>query len=200
MNPISGALLFRWIALIAVLFWLVVYWQGGKKALVDIRESIRSKNSRLDAALLIILTLCAIGIIGTGVLVNLGLAEITFSPNLMITLAGTTFTISGIAGMFYCRHYLGRFWTAETNLSQGHRIIDTGPYHFVRHPIYTFAILMYIGLGLVFPSLWAAFLAGVIVVAYVLKAKDEDHYLEQNLPGYQEYKRRVRYRLIPGVW
>ncbi|MBN2005496.1 MAG: isoprenylcysteine carboxylmethyltransferase family protein [Anaerolineae bacterium] len=197
---VAGASIFRWITLIAVLFWLVVYWHGGKKVLVDIRASIRSGNSRLDGVLLIVLSLCSAGVIGAGVFVNLGLTEMILSQNPIIVFVGTIFTISGIAGMFYCRHYLGRFWTAETNLSKEHQIIDTGPYHTVRHPIYTFAILMYIGLELVFLSLWTVSLTGVTIVAYVLKAKDEDHYLEQNLPGYCDYQSRVRYRLIPGLW
>ena len=190
----------RWITLSSILFWLVFYWQGGKKAIIDIRESINSKNSRLDTALLIVISLCSVGIIGIGVLASLGLLRIILSQNLAMTFTGMLFSVLGIMGMFYCRLHLGNFWTAEINLSKSHQIIDTGPYSFVRHPIYAFAILMYIGLGLAFLSQWIMILVGIIVVAYILKTKDEDNFLEKNLSGYREYKLRVRYLLVPGLW
>ncbi|HEX2998449.1 MAG TPA: isoprenylcysteine carboxylmethyltransferase family protein, partial [Anaerolineales bacterium] len=137
----------RWISLAGIVFWLIVYWQGGKKVMTDIKESIRARNSRLDPVLLIIISLCSFVIIVLAFLTNFGLLKAFFPQSLAATFAGTLLTILGIAGMFYCRHYLGRFWTAETNLNKNHQIVDTGPYHFVRHPIYTFAILMYLGLG-----------------------------------------------------
>ena len=190
----------RWITLASILFWLVVYWQGGKKVIVDIREAIRAKKSRLDMVLLIVMTLCSLVLIGTGFLASFGQLQIVFLQGSTITLTGTVLSIGGIAGMFYCRHYLGKYWTAETNLARDHQIIDTGPYRFVRHPIYTFAILMYIGLGLVFLSRGNVLMVGVIVTAYILKTKDEDTFLEKNLLGYREYKLRVRYCLIPHLW
>jgi len=190
----------RWVTLASVLFWLVVYWQGGRKVITDIKEAVRSRTTRLDMALLIVITVCSLMTISIAFLVSLGLLRIAFPQNLAVTLIGTLLTVSGIIGMFYCRQYLGRFWTAETSVTKNHRIIDTGPYHFVRHPIYTSAILMYIGLGLVFPSPWTVPFIVAIIAAYVLKAKDEDIFLEKNLSGYQEYKSHVRYRLVPGLW
>lgn len=190
----------RWITISSFLVWIVRYWQGGKKIIVDIQTSLRLKSSRIDTVALIAIFLCSIGVISTGILASLKLSSIALAENLTATCIGTVLSISGIIGMFYCRHYLGKFWTAETNLSNNHQVIDTGPYHFLRHPIYTFAILMNIGLGLVFLWQWNVVLTSVIAVAYILKTNDEDHYLEQNLVGYQEYKRRVRYRLVPGLW
>ncbi len=190
----------RWITLAGILFWLVVYWQGGRTVIVDIREAIRVKKSRLDMVLLVVLTLCSLTLIGIGFLASFGQLQIVFLQNLTIAFIGTVLSIGGIVGMFYCRHYLGKYWTAETNLAGDHQIIDTGPYRFVRHPIYTFAILTYIGFGLVFLSSWSCLLVGVIVTAYVLKTKDEDAFLEKNLLGYREYKLRVQHRLVPGLW
>jgi protein-S-isoprenylcysteine O-methyltransferase Ste14 len=196
---ISTAVL-RWITLAGILFWLIAYWQGGRKVIIDIKEAIRVKKSRLDVFLLMVMTICSLALISIGFLTSFGQLQIAFPENPMVVFTGTFLSISGIVGMFYCRHYLGKFWTAETNLTRDHQIIDTSPYHFVRHPIYTFAILMYIGFGLVFLSQWSALSAGVIVAAYILKTKDEDSFLEKNLLGYREYKARVRYRLIPPIW
>jgi protein-S-isoprenylcysteine O-methyltransferase Ste14 len=192
--------LLRWITLASILFWLALYWQGGRKVIIDIKEALQSKNSRLDAPLLIIMALCSLVIISIGLLTSLKLLQIIFLQNPAVVFAGTLCIVLGIIGMFYCRYYLGKFWTAETNVSKEHKIIDTGPYRLVRHPIYTFAILMYIGSGLVFLSQWTIPFAVVIIAAYILKTKDEDLFLEKNLPGYREYKLRVRYRLLPGLW
>ncbi len=196
---ISIALL-RWVTLVSILFWLVVYWQAGRKVLIDIKESLRSRNSYLDRALLSLMTLCSLVAIGIGFLVSFQLLHIVFLESFVILLIGTLLTILSIAGMFYCRSYLGKFWTAETKVAKDHQIIDIGPYHFARHPIYTFAILMYIGFGLVFLSQWSTPLAVAMIIMYILKAKDEDAFLEKNLPGYREYKLHVRYYLVPGLW
>ncbi|HMB21313.1 MAG: methyltransferase family protein [Chloroflexota bacterium] len=190
----------RWISLAGIVFWLIVYWQGGKKVIIDITESLRAHNSHLDPTLLIVISLCSFVIIVLAFLTNFGLLKTIFSQNLAATFAGTLLIILGIAGMFYCRHYLGRLWTAETNLNKNHQIVETGPYHFVRHPIYTFAILMYLGLGLAFLSPENLLFVAAISAAYILKTKDEDTFLAKNLSGYREYKLRVQYRLVPGLW
>lgn len=190
----------RWITLSSFLFWFIWYWKGGKEILADIQNSLHSSTSSLDTILLITISLCSVGIVGTGVLASLRLLPIVLSQNVAITFIGMLLSVSGIMGMFYCRLHLGRFWTAETDVANDHQVVDTGPYRFARHPIYTFAIMMYIGLSMVFLWLWNVVLAGIVIVAYILKARDEDRYLEQNLAGYQEYKQRVHYYLLPGLW
>jgi len=105
-----------------------------------------------------------------------------------------------MSGTFYCRHYLGRFWTAEAALQALHQVVDSGPYGVVRHPIYTAAWVMYLGTGLVFAIWWNWLACGLVMVAYILKARYEDVFLAANLPGYPAYQQRVRYQLIPGVW
>ncbi|HEX2993319.1 MAG TPA: isoprenylcysteine carboxylmethyltransferase family protein [Anaerolineales bacterium] len=190
----------RWISLISIVYWLIVYWQGGKKVMIDIKESLRIRNSRPDSVLLIIISFCSFVTIVLAFLTNFGLLKAFFPQRPTVIFAGTLLTILGIAGMFYCRHYLGKFWTAETNLHKNHQIVDTGPYRFVRHPIYTFAILMYLGLGLTFLSPENLLFVAAIIAAYILKTNDEDAFLAKNLLGYREYKSRIRYRLIPGLW
>lgn len=190
----------RWMSLAGIVFWLIAYWQGGKKVMIDIQESIRAGNSRIDTALLVVLSLCSFVILALAFLTNLGRLKALMPQSLAAAITGTLLTLLGIAGMFYCRHYLGRFWTAETNLDINHQIVDTGPYRCVRHPIYSFAILMYIGFGMVFLSAWNVPFVMLTVAAYVLKTRDEDAFLARSLPGYQGYQSRVHYHLFPGVW
>lgn len=189
---------FRWLTLLILLFWLLVYWQGGFKILADIRSAIQTNVSRLDIFLLILLAVLGLVMTVTAALSTLGILLIP-APE-WLTGLGLPLTLTGILGTFFCRAALGKFWTAETAKQDGHAIIDSGPYGVVRHPIYSFAISLYLGLGLVFPAWWNLLAAAGIAVAYALKARDEESFLESALKGYGEYKKRVRYRLLPGIW
>lgn len=83
---------------------------------------------------------------------------------------------------------------------RGHRVIDTGPYAFVRHPGYVAACLLFTGVALSLGSLWALVPVGFAAALLVLRTALEDRTLRRELPGYEQYCRRVRFRLIPGVW
>jgi protein-S-isoprenylcysteine O-methyltransferase Ste14 len=83
---------------------------------------------------------------------------------------------------------------------RGHTVITTGPYRYVRHPMYLGTMLFAVCVPLVLGSWWALVPGLLIVALFVLRTALEDHALQQELPGYQEYTRQVRYRLVPGVW
>ncbi len=83
---------------------------------------------------------------------------------------------------------------------RGHHAITTGPYRYIRHPMYVAMILSDLSLPLLFGSWWAlAISAGMISLVFVRTAL-EDRTLQAELPGYAEYARQTRYRLLPGVW
>lgn len=92
--------------------------------------------------------------------------------------------------------YLSR--TVEIQLGQ--RLVDTGLYGIVRHPMYTATVLLFLSMPLILGSL----LSFAIMLAYipliVVRISAEERLLEQGLPGYKEYMQRVKYRLIPYVW
>ncbi|MCP4654311.1 MAG: isoprenylcysteine carboxylmethyltransferase family protein, partial [bacterium] len=69
-----------------------------------------------------------------------------------------------------------------------------------RHPMYVGAILQNAGLPLVLGSLWAFVPVAVIVLLFVLRTALEDRTLREELAGYEEYTRRTRHRLVPGLW
>ncbi|WP_411287462.1 methyltransferase family protein [Phenylobacterium sp.] len=81
-----------------------------------------------------------------------------------------------------------------------HHVIDTGPYRYVRHPGYASALLMFIGMPLALGSLWALAPAAVAAALLALRTLWEDRLLRAELPDYPDFSRRVRFRLIPGVW
>jgi len=83
---------------------------------------------------------------------------------------------------------------------RGQRVIDTGPYAFVRHPMYAAALLYLIGIPLLLGSWYGLFVVPLFVVGLAPRAVSEERLLKRGLPGYADYMKRVRYRLIPGLW
>ncbi len=81
-----------------------------------------------------------------------------------------------------------------------HVVIDRGPYRIVRHPGNLSMILWALGVALVLGSLWALLPAILATAVVVRRTTREDATLQAELPGYAEYTRRVRYRLLPGIW
>ena len=78
--------------------------------------------------------------------------------------------------------------------------MTSGPYAVVRHPMYVGIILQNLGTPLILGSRWAYVPSGLVVALFVVRTALEDRTLQEELPGYREYARRVRYRLVPGVW
>jgi protein-S-isoprenylcysteine O-methyltransferase Ste14 len=83
---------------------------------------------------------------------------------------------------------------------RGQKVISTGPYAIVRHPMYAYVLPLMIGAPLLLGSLWG--LLGIALVFPLLGARalGEEAMLIAGLPGYREYAERVRYRLFPGLW
>ncbi len=88
----------------------------------------------------------------------------------------------------------------QIQIERGHRAVATGPYHYVRHPMYLGTLVLWPGISLLLGSWWALLPSAVIIVVFMIRTALEDRTLQAELPGYAEYARRVRYRLLPGVW
>ena len=112
---------------------------------------------------------------------------------------------AGIALGIYIFHIVMRtnsYATAVVRIQdeRGHQVISTGPYAFVRHPMYSGAILYFLGIALLLGSWYAVAIAAVLVALFGLRAVWEENTLIDELPGYAVYAQRVRYRLIPSIW
>lgn len=88
--------------------------------------------------------------------------------------------------------------TVEVDEDQ--KVIDTGPYAVVRHPMYSGLIALYVISPLALGSYWALIPALLIVPILVARILSEERILARELPGYKEYQKKVKYRLLPGVW
>jgi protein-S-isoprenylcysteine O-methyltransferase Ste14 len=83
---------------------------------------------------------------------------------------------------------------------RGHTVVCTGPYAWVRHPGYAGIIIGYILTPIALGTLWVLLPAGLTCVVLIIRTALEDKALQDELPGYADYAKRVRYRLMPGVW
>jgi protein-S-isoprenylcysteine O-methyltransferase Ste14 len=95
-----------------------------------------------------------------------------------------------------------RFFSGVVRIQtdRGHAVVSAGPYAIVRHPGYLAAIVTYLAIPVALGTLWAL-VPGIITIALtVMRTALEDKTLRAELPGYEEYAGRVRYRLLPGVW
>jgi protein-S-isoprenylcysteine O-methyltransferase Ste14 len=80
------------------------------------------------------------------------------------------------------------------------RVISSGPYAFVRHPMYSGIMLYFLGIPLLLGSWWGVAFAPVFAVLFAIRARIEERALVEGLPDYADYAARVRYRLVPGLW
>jgi protein-S-isoprenylcysteine O-methyltransferase Ste14 len=83
---------------------------------------------------------------------------------------------------------------------RGQIVVNCGPYHWVRHPAYLGAILFELAMPALFASGWVLIPSGLGVLLLILRTALEDRTLQAELPGYADYARQVRQRLLPGLW
>ena len=81
-----------------------------------------------------------------------------------------------------------------------HRVVASGPYRLIRHPMYVGLILLHASLALILGSMWNLGLAVLITTLFFWRTALEDQILRRELPGYEEYTTVTRYRIVPGIW
>jgi protein-S-isoprenylcysteine O-methyltransferase Ste14 len=92
------------------------------------------------------------------------------------------------------------FTSATIELAPGQKVVSTGPYALIRHPMYAGGLVMILGIPIALDS-WSGLLVIVAMMpALIWRLLDEENFLTRNLPGYVEYKTKVQYRLIPLLW
>jgi len=104
--------------------------------------------------------------------------------------------------------FLFIFWVIRVNsfaasnvrVEKDQTVIDTGPYAYMRHPMYAGAALLFVGMPLALGSWWSLGLVVPLMLVLSWRILDEERILRRDLAGYTEYMRRVRFRLVPFVW
>jgi protein-S-isoprenylcysteine O-methyltransferase Ste14 len=113
-----------------------------------------------------------------------------------------------LADILIVLSFLFMFWVLKVNsfaasnvrVEQGQQVIDTGPYAYVRHPMYAGAFWLLVGIPLALGSWWSLGLIVLCLPVLLWRLLDEEKILRKDLPGYTAYTHKVPYRLIPHVW
>jgi protein-S-isoprenylcysteine O-methyltransferase Ste14 len=113
-----------------------------------------------------------------------------------IMLLITSFIIISIT--FRENAFLSR--TVRVQHERGQVVISTGPYRYVRHPMYAGGLLLFVGTPLLLGSWYGLLLVVPLILVVAVRAVLEERVLRDELPGYADYMKRVKYRLIPYVW
>ncbi len=125
----------------------------------------------------------------------------TQAPGIAWNIVGAVVFASAL-GLFSWAMITNAFFSTAVRIQndRGQTVFQSGPYHIVRHPGYTGAILQSLGIPILLASWWAL-VPGVIAAVFILmRTYLEDRTLKTELPDYQEYARNIRFRIIPGLW
>ncbi|HET7011562.1 MAG TPA: isoprenylcysteine carboxylmethyltransferase family protein [Anaerolineales bacterium] len=141
---------------------------------------------------------------GVGIPLIAGLDELLrWSPGFSIPVKGFSLLVF-VAGsvLASCALIENRFFSGMVRIQtdRGHHVVSGGPYRWIRHPGYAGALLAFWSSAVLLDSWWAFLPAIVTTVLLVIRTQLEDTTLQAELPGYGDYARRVRFRLVPGVW
>jgi len=143
-------------------------------------------------------------------LVSIGFVGLIFLPaidhrfgwshlSIPAILAGDALVLLGWLGIFFVFRE-NSFASATIESAEDQRVISTGLYAWVRHPMYATSLLMLLGIPVALGSWWGVLIVVAIVPALIWRLTDEERFLVRHLPDYSTYQRRVRYRLLPRVW
>ncbi len=125
----------------------------------------------------------------------------TPEPGAAWNIAGAAVLEAGLALFSWAMIVNAYFSTAARIQSdRGQTVCRTGPYRFVRHPGYVGAIFQSLGTPILLGSLWGLIPGLIAAALIVVRTAFEDRMLQAELPGYPDYARDVRYRLVPGIW
>ena len=122
----------------------------------------------------------------------------SYVPPYLVVVGNILVALGFLAIAFVFRE--NTFTSATIEVASDQRVISTGPYAVVRHPMYAGALVMLAGIPIALGSWWGLLVLLAILPMLIWRMLDEERFLARNLPGYAEYQRRVRYRLIPLVW
>ncbi|MGK7874992.1 MAG: isoprenylcysteine carboxylmethyltransferase family protein [Xenococcaceae cyanobacterium] len=114
--------------------------------------------------------------------------------SLVIILAGYAL---GLYALSENRFFSG---VVRIQIDRGHQVVSSGPYRWIRHPGYAGILLAYLPTPMFLDAYWAFLPVIFFTIVLVIRTELEDRTLQDELEGYRDYARRVRYRLLPGVW
>lgn len=147
----------------------------------------------------IVMSVVSLGFVGLFLLAGLDHRFAWSHMPASVALAGDGLVLLGWLAIF-CVFKANTFSSATIEMAPDQKVISTGPYALVRHPMYAGGLVMFLGIPIALGSWWGLAIVAVMVPALLWRLFDEERFLAKNLPGYAEYQQRQRYRLIPRIW
>ena len=173
----------------------VVYFLKTDRALVERRMRTREKESTQKAVVFLMALLMLVGYILPGLDHRFGWSQVSPVISIIaVILVGGGYSF--ISFVMKTNSYASRIVEVEDD----QKLIDTGPYSFVRHPMYSGVIVMYLATPVALGSWWGLLPFILLPFLIVPRIFNEEKVLNESLPGYTEYCQRVRWRLLPLVW
>lgn len=164
-------------------------------ALLKSRLNAKEKDREQD----LVVKLSGLMFIGGFIVAGLGVRFGWYSLPLPVTIVGACLFI--IAYILYAEVMRENTYLSRTiEVQENQRVVDTGLYGIVRHPMYAVTLLLFLSMPLVLGSLYSLLIFLVYPFIIAKRIKNEEKFLEENLEGYKDYKSKVRYRLIPFIW
>jgi protein-S-isoprenylcysteine O-methyltransferase Ste14 len=176
--------------------WLKKY---NPELLRDRMAFLKPAAKRWDKAILLVST-----IVFVPYLILPGLDAVRFQwssvPSLIKVVAFIGIILSLVLVFWVMKEntYLSRI--VEIQKERGHRVITTGPYQFVRHPMYLAVIVLFNSIPVALGSLWSLIPSAVLTLLILIRTFLEDKTLHEELQGYSSYAEKVKYRIILGIW
>jgi protein-S-isoprenylcysteine O-methyltransferase Ste14 len=116
-----------------------------------------------------------------------------------LVLASDVFVLLGFIAVFFVFKE-NTYTSAIVEVDPDQKVISTGPYRLVRHPMYAGALVMFLFTPVALGSFWGVLGTIPLIVLIIFRLLDEEKFLAEHLSGYKEYCNTTRYRLIPRIW
>lgn len=187
-----------WCVFLAGSLTITLYFLRHDRALIE-RRLKAGPTAEREKTQKVILSFAVVAIVAAFVVPGLDHRFGWSSVPVPLVLAGDVLVILGYVLCFLVFRE-NSYASAIVEVGPDQRVVTTGPYAIVRHPMYSGALLIFLGSPLALGSWWGLIPGVVLTAVIVWRALDEERYLERNLPGYREYEQRVRWRLLPWIW
>jgi protein-S-isoprenylcysteine O-methyltransferase Ste14 len=129
-----------------------------------------------------------------------GLQQRFLAEGPMLALAAMALVAAGMLVAYWARAHLGRNWSGEVMVKEGHSLVTSGPYRWVRHPIYSGMTLALIGTALASGAPYGFLGLGLILFGFLVRVHQEESLMRETFPADYDSYRRHTARLIPGVF
>jgi protein-S-isoprenylcysteine O-methyltransferase Ste14 len=179
---------------LVVIFWIIfaLYWLFSA---IGVKKNIRNEEWRRNAGIRILLAVIVVILFQVGS--SWQFSEYRFGEG--VQLIGVVLCAAGVAFAIWARRCLGKNWSGTPAMKEGHELVTSGPYRFVRHPIYTGMLTAILGSALVGGVIWFAVFI-IFCANFFYRVPIEERYMSQLFPNqYPEYKKRTK-AVVPFVW